>query len=829
MIKTKQATSVISLQTKQSTATASWLLDPKNKENEAVYGARHGIEITPLINGQIAFEAIEKALETATGSIDIICWGFDPSLRLSGPSGSIRYGELLRQKAAQGIEVRVMIWYSIAADVFPDFVDESLPDIDGKSTHKAAEKEALELKKLDKMDKYIEEQTAWKMQYSKDKSKEAMFERMGEAQHKSIQLKRAQVLARQSERLGQRSQKQEKAFAKYQQARKKYEGAEEDYRTNNVGKVYPQPGHFDTSTKEGKADYESFARDAKGWLENKLKENRTKSKKEFEALYNQAYTKDNGSPWFREEDKRFNEQWYTKVQAGEYKNLYFNTRDFKNSAATVSSMLDSEESAGKVQFGIGAFTATHHQKCVIIDYAQPAKSVAFVMGHNMQKNYYDTSQHKYLDSENRYVGFRPWHDLSTRVRGPVLIDLNDNFSKAWDKEIEFEQDLKYISLFPGAVLADELINGEKNDRKKGKIGNSRDHITLADFQPIKYTALDKLPAFSCAQAQVCRTQTNYNDRSIRRIYQRALQNAFDHIYTENQYFRYSTFAEKVKEIAKKHQDEGAISDLYWFVVTNKPNSPGEAGNTYNMLRTLGQQERLPKIAADDTKRLVEINEQITSLENVKLKQSEKKQYSPFGIIGSGLDESLALLKAEQEELLAIIPQQDIIQAEQKANQALQDESNVDDPQKAFALKNIPGLKLHIATLESCSAPIQSSPGFESSSANPHLYTQIYVHSKLLTVDDAFFTLGSANINKRSFEVDTELNIAADNPAIAKHFRETLWGMHTESLNISTKRNFNDWDRLMTDNWRARYRGDKLIGRLQHFFDASSEPNQTRQD
>ena len=43
--------------------------------------------IDPLINGQRAFTAVCDALMAATKSIEILSWGFDPSMRLKRPDG----------------------------------------------------------------------------------------------------------------------------------------------------------------------------------------------------------------------------------------------------------------------------------------------------------------------------------------------------------------------------------------------------------------------------------------------------------------------------------------------------------------------------------------------------------------------------------------------------------------------------------------------------------------------------------------------------------------------------------------------------------------------
>jgi len=63
--------------------------------------------------------------------------------------------------------------------------------------------------------------------------------------------------------------------------------------------------------------------------------------------------------------------------------------------------------------------------------------------------------------------------------------------------------------------------------------------------------------------------------------------------------------------------------------------------------------------------------------------------------------------------------------------------------------------------------------------------QIYVHSKICIVDDVYATIGSANVNGRSFRMDTELNIGWFDPGAVRAFRLQLWkhllGSHAADL------------------------------------------------
>lgn len=59
------------------------------------------------------------------------------------------------------------------------------------------------------------------------------------------------------------------------------------------------------------------------------------------------------------------------------------------------------------------------------------------------------------------------------------------------------------------------------------------------------------------------------------------------------------------------------------------------------------------------------------------------------------------------------------------------------------------------------------------------FVPIYVHAKIMIVDDQFFTIGSANSSPRSFEYDTELNMFVEETLSALTFRKALWAEHLD--------------------------------------------------
>ena len=56
---------------------------------------------------------------------------------------------------------------------------------------------------------------------------------------------------------------------------------------------------------------------------------------------------------------------------------------------------------------------------------------------------------------------------------------------------------------------------------------------------------------------------------------------------------------------------------------------------------------------------------------------------------------------------------------------------------------------------------------------------LYVHSKIAVIDDAWMTVGSANLNEHSFFNDTEMNVITCDRALARETRLRLWSEHLE--------------------------------------------------
>jgi len=71
----------------------------------------------------------------------------------------------------------------------------------------------------------------------------------------------------------------------------------------------------------------------------------------------------------------------------------------------------------------------------------------------------------------------------------------------------------------------------------------------------------------------------------------------------------------------------------------------------------------------------------------------------------------------------------------------------------------------------------------------------------MIVNDVFTTHGSANINTRSMQVDSELNIAHEWASETQKLRRRLWDLHTdgEGMQDNPAEAFEAWEWMIKEN------------------------------
>lgn len=102
---------------------------------------------------------------------------------------------------------------------------------------------------------------------------------------------------------------------------------------------------------------------------------------------------------------------------------------------------------------------------------------------------------------------------------------------------------------------------------------------------------------------------------------------------------------------------------------------------------------------------------------------------------------------------------------------------------------------------------------------------VYIHSKLMIVNDVFTTHGSANINTRSMQVDSEMNIAHEWGSVTKALRKRLWKLHTNGMGVQDNASdaFDAWEDILKRNKKLQDTGeDKPIAPLVEFRYTNNE-------
>ncbi len=493
------------------------------------------------------------------------------------------------------------------------------------------------------------------------------------------------------------------------------------------------------------------------------------------------------------------------------KNLVFRSRDFSAAdRAAIASHGYLDKGISKTTRGVLAAFASQHQKMVLIDHESETDAIGFVMGHNMLDWYWDTNAHAMKGrpfAPNRGANAPlPREDFSSRVTGPILADLYDNFQAAWNKAQEDNR---------GHAARDPLppkTNVKYQQRPRGN------DVALS--------------------AQIVRTQIQAKPaaRHIQDAYLQAVGNATQCIYIENQYFRWPPFAERIKAHAKAMAGWGRSPEehgsLYLFVITNTSEDGMGAGanNTQRMLESLGRGGALPAATRD------------ARIERGELPASQVEQYKQKQ---AAVDAAEADLKRAHAERTAIDNDVRLLAGSPGTAQAItQRYEGVNARiQAAEERRAAAQMSLDEWTTETISAKEMQTPGLKTlvcrlvapDTAKGAPWVETYIHAKLMIIDDAFMTLGSANINTRSMASDSELNILHDRPEVSKPARQTLWDLHTRNqmadgqrvADLPLSKAFRVWERIMSQNKGLRQSGLPPIAPLDAFL--RLDPSRKDQD
>lgn len=399
---------------------------------------------------------------------------------------------------------------------------------------------------------------------------------------------------------------------------------------------------------------------------------------------------------------------------------------------------------------------THHQKIVVVDSEMPSggsqqrRIVSFVGGIDLCDGRYDTQFHslfRTLDTAHHddfhqpnFTGAaitkggprEPWHDIHSRLEGPIAWDVLFNFEQRWRKQggkdlLVNLRELNDIIIPPSPVTFPD------------------DHETwnVQLFRSIDGGAAFGFPETpeDAAKAGLVSGKDNIIDRSIQDAYIHAIRRAKNFIYIENQYFLGSSFGWYSDDI--KVEDIGAL-------------------------------HLIPKELSLKIVNKIEAGERFTVYIVVPM--------WPEGLPESGAVQAILDWQRRTMEMMY----KDIILA-------LRAKGIEEDPRNYLTFFCLGNREVkRSGEYEPAEKPEPDSDYIRAQEARRFM---IYVHAKMMIVDDEYIIVGSANINQRSMDGarDSEIAMGAYQPyhlvtrqqparGQVHGFRMALWYEHLGMLN-----------------------------------------------
>ena len=458
--------------------------------------------------------------------------------------------------------------------------------------------------------------------------------------------------------------------------------------------------------------------------------------------------------------------WYWAAFKGRLTGIHIRTR--AGATAAVGKSLDAEAqrpSALSVEGVVMNRFGTHHQKPILIDfyYNQGEKAVGYVMGLNSMTDYWDTADHQFEDPRREREGARSYKpDLGHYSMKPYR-----------DYACRIERGRSLVALYNNFIKAWERADPDKQRNAVSELGSLAMPASL----------LKPAPAGS-PQVQILRTQPEEGDKTIKDVYFQATDvatRASGYLYLENQYFQWEEWAQRLIRVRKQSMRQWNASRIgaglplenmpvmHVFIVIPVPEQEGMIPRTYDTLATLGQQKHMDGQAA-------------------MIKHANEHPQHDYAFTGMGPPVDLGVSVPEVIEHANKISKPD-----------------------AIALETQFGIKVCTAMLNAC-----------GSNGKTFNYREIYIHSKLLLIDDTFFTLGSANMNQRSMAVDSEINVATIDPVCARDLRKRIWGQLSgnqpdcnggDGSRADVAKAFREWVKLMDVNGKRRDKNMRMTGFL----------------
>ena len=438
---------------------------------------------------------------------------------------------------------------------------------------------------------------------------------------------------------------------------------------------------------------------------------------------------------------------------------------------------------GEVERALLVHGGTHHQKPILIDYAynEGEKAVGYVMGLNSVTDYWCTTSHLLEDFRRESAGEKEAEEAVqlSAPDGTAIINPDKGFAtiKPYQDYACRVEGAALHCLYKNFVTAWDRAIDDRTRAAERACTSRQDGCSAPPARLGRPAKPDD------STVQIVRTQPEEDgDFTIKEVYFQATDIAAlggGYLYMENQYFQYEDWSrrliEKRKSVvaawnrarAKAGKSMEEMPLMHVFIVIPTPERAQMVPRTYDTLAVLGQQDgmtgqgKLIKDANENPKR------------HIVVTRAGARDLGPA-------------------------PPPEVVQY-----------ANTISKPSLKMLEDQFGLKVSTAMLQ--------TSGVDKGHWR---YREIYIHSKLLLVDDSFFTLGSANLNQRSMVVDSEINIASDDPRHATNLRQRIFAMHSggevtgdRGTTNDIKKAFLDWSRLMHQNEQRKIDRKGMTGFL----------------
>jgi phosphatidylserine/phosphatidylglycerophosphate/cardiolipin synthase-like enzyme len=565
----------------------------------------------------------------------------------------------------------------------------------------------------------------------------------------------------------------------------------------------------------------------------------------------------------------FNSRWWRDALAGKIEGLSLRTRGGVDAAVMNSLQGETNgrrDSLSRTERLSYELVATHHQKTIVIDY-EGAHPRAYVMGLNSVTEYWDTQEHAFNDARRgqNFEGantdhsagkgweaptankttLKPYQDFVCRVEGDAVVAVCKNFTEAWN------------TARAEGPAAGSPINGRALDLKNPPRNLTRN--VSAPFQ----------------RAQILRTMpaAEGSEHSISRLYYQAGSFARHYLYIENQYFQHAGWAHDLKAQRQKYVEGCAAANvpknkvpvLHVMVVSPTPEHSFMVSRTHDIVTELGHGNSMPnqdKQVKSELDRQAKAERDLAEFERRRRAYNEGQSnelqppLSPgeppplSDIAQSYKDSGGAKDSKEVREVLSQTMAMRTLVASlwaydatwslansSAARKADQERLRYEQEMKEWTRYQAEQADLRARSIDaggwgtSADSRIKPIPPVDRSKelkdATAQRYREIYIHSKLMIIDDSMFTLGSANLNLRSFAVDSEINIATDNAEKAKDLRQRVWWQHTKGQfdgsgdatdQEAMKKTFKNWEEEASANSDKQAGGKSLSSFLVKFLD-----------